>query len=211
MAERPTPAAVMRTLREHQPTIFCGVPTLFASMLAHAGTHASEGSPRAAREHLRGRGAAQARRRDVARALRAPTSSTASARPSCCTSSCRTGPATCATAPRESRCPATSSSSSATTATLVADGEEGSLWVRGPSAASAYWNQRETKPRDVPRPVDAHRRSLRARRRRLLHVLGPRRRHAQGRRHLGLAVRGRVARSRRTTRCSRRRVVGACR
>ena len=34
MAERPTPAAVSRVLRQHQPTIFCGVPTLFASMLA---------------------------------------------------------------------------------------------------------------------------------------------------------------------------------
>jgi len=34
MAERPMPAAVFRRLREHQPTIFCGVPTLFAGMLA---------------------------------------------------------------------------------------------------------------------------------------------------------------------------------
>ncbi len=34
MAERPTPAAVCRRLREQQPTIFCGVPTLYASLLA---------------------------------------------------------------------------------------------------------------------------------------------------------------------------------
>jgi benzoate-CoA ligase family protein len=34
MAERPTPAAVRRRLVEHEPTIFCGVPTLFASLLA---------------------------------------------------------------------------------------------------------------------------------------------------------------------------------
>ncbi|NMG42705.1 benzoate-CoA ligase family protein [Aromatoleum toluvorans] len=34
MAERPTPDAVFRVLREHQPTIYCGVPTLYASMLA---------------------------------------------------------------------------------------------------------------------------------------------------------------------------------
>src|SRR3984893_18571793 len=33
-AERPTPAAVSRVLREHQPTIFCGVPTLYNAMLA---------------------------------------------------------------------------------------------------------------------------------------------------------------------------------
>ena len=34
MAERPTPAAVFARLRKHQPTIFYGVPTLYASMLA---------------------------------------------------------------------------------------------------------------------------------------------------------------------------------
>ncbi len=34
MAERPTPAAVFARLRRHQPTIFYGVPTLYASMLA---------------------------------------------------------------------------------------------------------------------------------------------------------------------------------
>jgi len=34
MAERPTPAAVFARLREHQPTIFYGVPTLFAALLA---------------------------------------------------------------------------------------------------------------------------------------------------------------------------------
>ena len=34
MAERPTPASVSKRLREHRPTIFYGVPTLYASMLA---------------------------------------------------------------------------------------------------------------------------------------------------------------------------------
>ncbi len=34
MAERPTPEAVFARLRRHQPTIFCGVPTLYASMLS---------------------------------------------------------------------------------------------------------------------------------------------------------------------------------
>jgi benzoate-CoA ligase len=33
-AERPTPAAISRVLRGHQPTIFCGVPTLYNAMLA---------------------------------------------------------------------------------------------------------------------------------------------------------------------------------
>lgn len=35
MAERPTPSAVFARLRQHRPTIFYGVPTLYASMLAH--------------------------------------------------------------------------------------------------------------------------------------------------------------------------------
>ncbi len=34
MAERPTPAAVMGTMQRYHPTIFCGVPTLYAGILA---------------------------------------------------------------------------------------------------------------------------------------------------------------------------------
>jgi benzoate-CoA ligase len=34
MAERPTPASVSRILKQHQPTIFYGVPTLYAALLA---------------------------------------------------------------------------------------------------------------------------------------------------------------------------------
>jgi benzoate-CoA ligase len=34
MAERPTPAAVFQRLKQHRPTVFCGVPTLYAAMLA---------------------------------------------------------------------------------------------------------------------------------------------------------------------------------
>jgi benzoate-CoA ligase len=34
MAERPTPASVCKRLKEHRPTIFYGVPTLFGAMLA---------------------------------------------------------------------------------------------------------------------------------------------------------------------------------
>ncbi|CAG9164220.1 benzoate-CoA ligase family protein [Cupriavidus pampae] len=34
MAERPTPQAVFQRLTVHRPTVFCGVPTLFAGMLA---------------------------------------------------------------------------------------------------------------------------------------------------------------------------------
>ncbi len=34
MAERPTPAAVFKRLIEQRPTVFYGVPTLYAAMLA---------------------------------------------------------------------------------------------------------------------------------------------------------------------------------
>jgi benzoate-CoA ligase len=34
MRERPTPDAIFARLRQHRPTLFCGVPTLYASMLA---------------------------------------------------------------------------------------------------------------------------------------------------------------------------------
>lgn len=46
MQERPTPAAVMRVLREHQPTIYCGVPTLYAAILADDSNDRSKASQR---------------------------------------------------------------------------------------------------------------------------------------------------------------------
>ncbi|HEX9109735.1 MAG TPA: benzoate-CoA ligase family protein, partial [Longimicrobiales bacterium] len=46
LAGRPTPQAVMETLQRHQPTIFYGVPTLFASILADEGNARDTGSRR---------------------------------------------------------------------------------------------------------------------------------------------------------------------
>jgi len=46
LAERPTPASVMRMLQEFQPTIFFGVPTLYASILSDPANDRSRGSPR---------------------------------------------------------------------------------------------------------------------------------------------------------------------
>ena len=46
MAERPTPAAVMRTMSVYQPTMFCGVPALYAGILADAALDRSQGSAR---------------------------------------------------------------------------------------------------------------------------------------------------------------------
>ena len=41
---RPTPDAVMSIMREHQPSLFCGVPTLYAAMLANPDNTRENGS-----------------------------------------------------------------------------------------------------------------------------------------------------------------------
>jgi benzoate-CoA ligase family protein len=46
MSERATPDSVVRAMRTHQPTVFFGVPTLFASILAHLENDAEPLSPR---------------------------------------------------------------------------------------------------------------------------------------------------------------------
>ncbi|HEV2573199.1 MAG TPA: benzoate-CoA ligase family protein [Beijerinckiaceae bacterium] len=46
LPDRPTPDSVMKVMRDHQPTIFCGVPTLFASMLANKDVGKGAGSDR---------------------------------------------------------------------------------------------------------------------------------------------------------------------
>ena len=46
MAERPTPQSVMRVLNEHDPTMFFGVPTLYAAILADKNNSPDTGSSR---------------------------------------------------------------------------------------------------------------------------------------------------------------------
>ncbi len=46
LPQRPTPDAVFDTMRRHQPTIFYGVPTLYASLLAHKEMTSGAGSSR---------------------------------------------------------------------------------------------------------------------------------------------------------------------
>jgi 4-hydroxybenzoate-CoA ligase/benzoate-CoA ligase len=46
MAERPTPEAVMLRLKQHRPSIYYGVPTLYAAILADATLDRSKGSDR---------------------------------------------------------------------------------------------------------------------------------------------------------------------
>jgi 4-hydroxybenzoate-CoA ligase len=46
LSHRPTPEAVFEVMRRHQPTVFFGVPTLFAMLLAHQGMGQGAGSRR---------------------------------------------------------------------------------------------------------------------------------------------------------------------
>ena len=106
LPDRPTPDAVMDTMQRHQPTIFAGVPTLFASMLANPRIGPGAGSAGCVAA------SPPARRCPPTSAGAGPTwwawtSSTASAPPRCCTSSCPIAPTTSATARRASRCRAT--------------------------------------------------------------------------------------------------------
>ncbi|MDE3138198.1 MAG: benzoate-CoA ligase family protein [Acidobacteriota bacterium] len=45
LAGRPTPESVCAVLRQHKPTIFCGVPTLYAAMVAHLESETTSGMP----------------------------------------------------------------------------------------------------------------------------------------------------------------------
>ena len=59
---RPTPESVFDVMERAQPTIFCGVPTLFASMLAHLG---DSGKPAGARRLRRSISAGEALPADI--------------------------------------------------------------------------------------------------------------------------------------------------
>jgi 4-hydroxybenzoate-CoA ligase len=46
LPDRPTPDAVLDIMRRHRPTLFCGVPTLYAGLLAHPELGGGAGSDR---------------------------------------------------------------------------------------------------------------------------------------------------------------------
>nr|HEX4318146.1 benzoate-CoA ligase family protein [Kofleriaceae bacterium] len=138
MAERPTPAAVLRTFATHRPTIFCGVPTLFASLLAdpslahqdalRVSTSAGEALPRHVGERWRERVGS-----DILDGI-------GSTEMLHIFLSNRSGDVAYGTTGRA--VPGYDLELRGDDGTAVADGEEGSLWVRGPSACVGYWNDR---------------------------------------------------------------------
>jgi benzoate-CoA ligase family protein len=138
LAERPTPAAVIRTLREHRPTIFCGVPTLFAALLAdpalapgeslRISTSAGEALPRHIGEQWRAR---------MGTEILDGIGSTEMLH---IFLSNRPGDIHYGTTGRP--VPGYDLDLRGEDGQPVPDGEEGSLWVRGPTACSGYWNDR---------------------------------------------------------------------
>ena len=74
---------------------------------------------------------------------------------------------------------------------IASAGEMGELQVRGPTSALMYWNNRERSRATFLGEWTRSGDKYVAGRGRLLRLLRPARRHAQGRRHLCLAVRGR--------------------
>jgi benzoate-CoA ligase family protein len=141
MAERPTPAAVTRTLARHQPTIFCGVPTLFAQLLADPGvgpattsaalrlaTSAGEALPRHVSERWRARFGT-----DILDGI-------GSTEMLHIFLSNRPGDVHDGTTGRP--VPGYELDLRSDGGGPTSDGEEGALWVRGPTACTGYWNDR---------------------------------------------------------------------
>jgi 4-hydroxybenzoate-CoA ligase/benzoate-CoA ligase len=141
LGERPTAAAVMRTMKRHAPTIFCGVPTLFASILADPSLDAKAGSPRlrvsvSAGEALPRHVGERWRERfgtDILDGI-------GSTEMLHIFLSNRHGDVRYGTSGKP--VPGYDVKLVDDAGEPVPDGDEGSLWVRGPSACAGYWNQR---------------------------------------------------------------------
>lgn len=139
MAERPTPKAVFRRLTEQRPTIFCGVPTLYASMLAEPDLPTG-GALRICVS------AGEALPADVGRRFRDRTGvdvldGIGSTEMLHIFLSNRPGAVRYGTTGKA--VPGYALKLVDETGQPVAAGEIGDLWVSGPSAAVQYWNKRE--------------------------------------------------------------------
>lgn len=142
LAERPTPASVMRVMEEHAPTVFGGVPTLFASILADRDLAEAKGSPRlrvsiSAGEALPAHVGERWRARfgtDILDGI-------GSTEMLHIFLSNRHGDVRYGTSGKP--VPGYDLKIVDDSGDQVSDGEEGSLWVRGPTSSVAYWNQRE--------------------------------------------------------------------
>ncbi len=142
LPERPTPDSVFRILGEHQPTIFGGVPTLYAAMLNHAA-----GTPTASSARLRQCiSAGEALPADVGKAWASRfgvdiLDGIGSTEMLHIFVSNRPGDVRYGTSGKP--VPGYKVRLVDEAGGDVADGEVGELLVSGPSAAEGYWNQRD--------------------------------------------------------------------
>ena len=141
LAERPTPAIVSRILAERRPTIFYGVPTLYAALLASADLPARDkvalrrcvSAGEALPEDIGRRWTRPVRRRDSRRArLDRDAAHLSPNRPG----EVRYGSSGVPVPGYEIRLLDEEGRP-------VADGEIGELHVSGPTSAAMYWNNRE--------------------------------------------------------------------
>jgi benzoate-CoA ligase family protein len=138
-AERPGVASVQRVMREHQPTLFGGVPTLYAALLADPGFTVSP--------KLRASiSAGEALPKHVGEAWRARFGSDIYDG----IGSTELLHIFLSNRPGDVRYGTSGKPVSGYQLALrgddgepVPDGEEGSLWVLGPTACAGYWNNRE--------------------------------------------------------------------
>jgi len=142
LPERPTPEVVFRTLKQHQPTMFFGVPTLYAAMLAYP-----QGSPETSSKRLRlCVSAGEALPAEVGKAFAARfgvdvldgVGSTEMLHQYVCNSPGKVKYGTSGKPVPGYEVRLVDEQGNA-----VADGEVGEMLVKGPSAAEGYWNQRE--------------------------------------------------------------------
>jgi 4-hydroxybenzoate-CoA ligase len=139
---RPTPAAVLDLLASRQPTVFCGVPTLFAAILNDEQLKAHPGSPRlrictsageALPEHV-GKAWKERFGTDILDGV----GSTEMLHIFLANAPDDIVYGTCGRAVPGYELRLVDDSGQE-----VADGEVGELYVKGPTAADGYWNQRE--------------------------------------------------------------------
>jgi 4-hydroxybenzoate-CoA ligase len=145
LPDRPTPQAVLAVMARHRPTIFYGVPTLYASLLA-AGVSKGAGSDRLRRCVSAGEALPEALGRRWAEQVGVDIldgiGSTEmlhiflSNRPD----RLRYGTSGVPVPGYEAKIVDAEGNP-------VPDGETGELWIKGPSAAEGYWNRRERSRR----------------------------------------------------------------
>jgi benzoate-CoA ligase family protein len=137
LPDRPTPDAVMDTMQRHQPTIFAGVPTLYASILANPRVGPGAGSGRLRRCISAG----EALPADIGRRWSDMLDGIGSTEMLHIFVSNRADDIRYGTSGKP--VPGYDAMILDEHGGRVPNGEAGELVVRGPSAAEGYWNQRD--------------------------------------------------------------------